>query len=1051
MLDVAAALQQVASLGSLVADDATERLTRTAIDFEAPHELAIEGGTRVVRGFVARGARARFGSDLIRTHDAPFIGRKVDLAILAGVFDKTLESNAAQLVMVVGEPGIGKSRIVAELFSLVDDRPELVIWRQGRCLPYGEGVAFWALGEVLKAHAGIYESDDPAAVHAKLEMVLPDGAEREWLRQRLLPLLGLEASSLAEREELFAAWRTFWEQVAERSPTVLVFEDLHWADPAMVAFVEHLAGYAEGVPLLVVGTTRPELYDNYPGFGQTLRNAHAVRLQPLSQQDTARLVSALLETALIPAELQGPILERSEGNPLYVQEFIRLLKDRGLLVRKGSSWELASDAEIPFPDSLQALITARLDTLSPEHRGMLSDAAVIGKTFWAGAVAAIGNLPEADVRVGLRELSHRGLVRPVRRASMEGESEYVFGHVLVRDVAYAQLARRSRAARHSAAASWIESKASERLEDVADVLAHHYVTALELAQATAQPELAEELEAPALRYLTLAGETALGLDTAAALTAFERALRFTPAGHPARPRALARFGEAAREAGHPSQAATALEEAVTAFRSEGNVASAAQVIATLSSVYECLNDPRAYAMGGEALAMLEALPPGPQLVEALCLAAGDEVNADDLEAAHALTERALDITTDLGLPRPSLALSLRGFCRCLRGDARGVADLRLAVRVAIEAGEARRAALAYNNLGVIVSAYEGPTAALEVLGEGLQFAESRGLTEMALAIRTSSLSALMEAGELDQVLALAAGLAEEAALAGDEFDLMEIRALEVSALAQQGRPAQAADYLDSLVPNVRRLGRRDRVITALGPAALVLAALEETDAATVMLAEVEAAFAAGGYSDSIPSGLPMIVRTAVAIGQVELAERLARRSSLGIPYAEHALVAARAALAEAHGQVEAAATGYAEAAARWEGFGGRSEQAMALLGWGRCLLRLAEPARAAAVLQDAREILASCGMRPALDEADSLLAEASALSSWCPDHHKTSPEWLGRLGGAASTAQGGDYRADTSSTPSGSGSGSPGIGPGSASSSSTARTSAGKAVGWVSR
>ena len=174
--------------------------------------------------------RARFGSDLTRTHTSPFIGREIDLALLKGIFDKAVASESVQLVTVVGEPGLGKSRIVAELFGYIDARHELVTWRQGRCLPYGEGITFWALGEIVKAHAGILESDDPATATAKLDIVLPEGEERAWFRQRLLPLLGIEASSSAEREELFTAWRRWLELIAEDDPTVLVFEDLHWAD-----------------------------------------------------------------------------------------------------------------------------------------------------------------------------------------------------------------------------------------------------------------------------------------------------------------------------------------------------------------------------------------------------------------------------------------------------------------------------------------------------------------------------------------------------------------------------------------------------------------------------------------------------------------------------------------------------------------------------------------------------------------------------------------------------------------------------------------------------
>ena len=248
---------------------------------------------------------------------------------------------------------------------------------------------------------------------------------------------------------------------------------------------------------------------------------------------------------MIPAELQQPILDRAGGNPLYAEEFVRLLRDKDLLVKKGASWELREGAEVPFPDSVQALIAARLDTLPADTKSMLADAAVIGKVFWAGAIAAMGERDLTTVTDTLRELSRKELVRPARRSSIEGEAEYAFWHILARDVAYGQLPRASRASRHVAAATWIESRAPERVEDLADVLAYHYATALELARAAGQTEQASELEAPALKFLSLAGERALGLDTAAALANLERALALAPPGHPERPEALVRFGEAA--------------------------------------------------------------------------------------------------------------------------------------------------------------------------------------------------------------------------------------------------------------------------------------------------------------------------------------------------------------------------------------------------------------------------------------------------------------------------------------------------------------------------
>ena len=360
------------------------------------------------------------------------------------------------------------------------------------------------------------------------------GSEREWFRQRLLPLLGIEATSPAEREELFTAWRRFFEHVAELDPMVLVFEDLHWADPALLAFLEHLADRAEGVPLLIVGTARPELFHHHPDYANGLRNIHFD--QPGSvdgDRNDQPGCAGCWTPRVVPVELQTPILDRAGGNPLYAEEFIRLIKDKSCSFRQASAWVLTEDAEIPFPDSVQALIAARLDTLPVERKALLADAAVVGKVFWAGAVAAMGNLAEVDVVDILHELSRRA-VRPSRRSTMEGEAEYASGTCWP----VTSPTARSRAPPAQPATSppltWIESKTPDRLEDLADVLAYHYTAALDLATAAGQTDLTD-LQDSALRFLILAGERALGLNTAAALDAFERALALTPTGHPVRP------------------------------------------------------------------------------------------------------------------------------------------------------------------------------------------------------------------------------------------------------------------------------------------------------------------------------------------------------------------------------------------------------------------------------------------------------------------------------------------------------------------------------------
>lgn len=807
---------------------------------------------------------------------------------------------------------------------------------------------------------------------------MPDGEERAWFRQRLVPLLGLEASSQAERGELFTAWRRWLELVAEADPTVLVFEDLHWADDAMLSFLEHLADRAEGVPLVVVGTARPELYEQHPDYAAGLRNANTVNLAPLSEAETARLVSALLDASVIAVELQQPILDRAGGNPLYAEEFVRLLRDKDLLERKGSSWELREGAEVPFPDSVRALIAARLDTLTPDAKSLLADAAVVGKVFWAGAVAAMGDRDPDSVVDGLRDLSRKELVRPARRSSMQGEAEYAFWHILTRDVAYNQLPRTERATRHIAAAAWIESQAPDRAEDHADVLAYHYATALDLAKAAGQTEQVATLEDRARRFLTLAGERALGLDAKAALTNLERALALTPNGHPDRADVLVSFAEAVQHAARLGEAKDALEEAILALHQRGDLQAQAHAMNRLSIVLFTLGDLRWTELAAEAFALVEPLAPGPALVEALGAAAGSEMLQGRHDAAINLADRALTLADELGLPRPARALGARGSSRADIGDPAGIDDMREAIRLATQAGQGAAVAITYNNLGIGLGAFEGPQAALAELRSGIVYAGARGLTEMADFATTSTISPLLDAGQLDEALTLGTTLAEH--LHDDQIALVEVRSVEARIHTLRGHATHAADYLDWLETTSRNAGNAEALVFGLGAAAITHTALANTKHAAELLTELTAApnTRDNAYYAAL---LPALVRTAITTGQPSTAQSLTSDYQPRTPYAHHALVAATAALTEARGEHQAAADRYADAARRWGQFGVIPEHAYALQGHGRCLINLGQPLEATPILRKAREIFDQLGAVPTLAETDTLLQQAVALSS----------------------------------------------------------------------
>ena len=344
---------------------------------------------------------ARFGSDVIRSMTTPLVGRELDFTLLRGTFDKAAGDRSAQLVTVVGEPGVGKC---ASWRSCSPTSTPCTSWSPGgraAACPTGKGSRSgrWARSEGARRDLRVR----PAEVATeKLEAILPESEDRPWLRARLLPLLGIEPAPAAQ-EEPFTAWRRFLEAVAERAPAVLVFEDVHWADDALLDFVEHLADWARGVPLLFICTARPELYETRPAWGAGLANQTAIHLSPLSDDDTARLVSALLERAVLPAETERLLLERAGGNPLYAEEFVRMLRDRGLL---GESVPGTRGGSVP--DSLQALIAARLDTLSQDRKALLQDAAVMGKVFWAGSVCGDGRPRSGRSRAGIARAGAQG-------------------------------------------------------------------------------------------------------------------------------------------------------------------------------------------------------------------------------------------------------------------------------------------------------------------------------------------------------------------------------------------------------------------------------------------------------------------------------------------------------------------------------------------------------------------------------------------------------------------------------------------------------------------
>ena len=511
VVNTAARLQAAAPVNGILVDETTCRATAQAISYGDHDPVEAKGKAVPIKVREALEARSRMGVDLARRAGGPLVGREKEIDLLRAALTRARQEQAPQLVTLVGVPGIGKTRLVAELFADIENDPDLIYWRQGRCLPYGEGVTYWALSEMVKAQAGILDSDTEEEVEQKLKAsiveVLPAASDAAWVEGHLRPLVGLAEAIPASgdrRAEAYAAWRRFFEALAEQRPLVLVFDDLHWADESLLDFVDHLVDWATGVPLLVVCTARPELLSRRPGWGGGKPNAATISLSPLSSDETARLVHALLERAVLPAEVQATLIERAGGNPLYAEEFARMVG------------EVGEQSELRLPESVQGIIAARLDALPLEEKLLLQDAAVVGKVFWLGTMERIGDRERSSAEQLLHALERKEFVRRERRSSVGDESQYAFRHILVRDVAYSQIPRSARADKHRGAAAWIE--ALGRPDDNAEMLAHHYLSALEFAAAAG-----EELPGVADRArvaLRAAGDRAFALSSFASAAQF---------------------------------------------------------------------------------------------------------------------------------------------------------------------------------------------------------------------------------------------------------------------------------------------------------------------------------------------------------------------------------------------------------------------------------------------------------------------------------------------------------------------------------------------------
>ena len=688
-------LAEAAPVDGIFVDESTYGATQHAIDYRSADPVQAKGKAMPLRVWEAVGASARLG-DVLRPA-VPLVGRREELDLLVRAFER-----APHLVNVVGVPGIGKSRLIAELASALDAVDATVCWRRGRSLSYGEETPFWALAEIVKAHAGILRTDDPDTTEKKLrhavQLALADAAEAEWLEGHLRPLVGLVGEDRIRsdgRHEAFAAWRRFFEALAQREPLVLVFEDIHWADEGLLEFVDHLAASVSSVPLLVLCTARPAIFERHPGWGGGQPNSTLISLGPLSDEDTAELVGATLpDRVQLPEEVEAAVLTRAEGNPLYAEEYARMLVDRGFLGSHG--WELERPSELPLPESVHGLIAARLDALPTEEKGLLQDAAVFGRVFSLGALASMTGWPRYTIDERLALLEHKQLVRREDVPAAAGQIMYAFHHALVRDVAYAQIPRARRADKHRRAASWIETLKSER-QDLDEMLAHHYHSALAFAQAAGQDTT--ELVQRTRVALWDAGERALALNSFEPAAWFlEAALALWPAEDDARPRLLFAYAKSLFHRGGTGAAELSAARDGLLEIEEREQAAEAEIMLAYLALWHRGDHDKAFAHLERAQALVRDVRASRAKAYVLSSVAHFLGLADEPERAIEVAGQALALADELTLDDVR-ARSLRtiGWLRATRGDAAGFADLEKSIEIS-RASNSPEFAVAYVNL-----------------------------------------------------------------------------------------------------------------------------------------------------------------------------------------------------------------------------------------------------------------------------------------------------------------------------------------------------------------
>jgi class 3 adenylate cyclase/tetratricopeptide (TPR) repeat protein len=791
LVNTASRLQSAAPPGAVLVGESTHRSAVSAIAFEEAGEQVLRGKVAPVRAWRALRVVAEVGGrNRSESLEAPFVGRDEELRQLKDRFHGTSRERRAGLVSVIGAAGVGKSRLAWEFLKYVDGLLEVVYWHDGRSPAYGERITFWALGEMVRARAGLLESDEPATTREKVAATVrehvSDADERRWIERALLVLLGVESGM--SPQELFPAWRTFFERLAASAPVIMVFEDLHWADSGTIEFVDHLLEWSRNAPIFVLTLARPELLERHPGWGAAKRTFTSLLLEPLPEPAMRQLLAGLAPN--LPDAAVREILRRADGIPLYAVETIRMLVAEGRLEPAGDAYAPVGElTNLAVPETLTALIAARLDALGPADRAVLQDAAVLGQSFTPAALAAISGVSEGALEARLRALVRRELLRIEADPRSPERGQYAFVQSLVREVAYNMLARDDRRSRHVAAARYFESLGSDEL---ASALAGHYLAAH--ANATL-PEEADALAAQARLALRAAAARARALGAHAQAAEFlNQALSVTH-----EPEEQAALLESAVEAAlglrDTDTAQRHATRAVELRRTLGAAGPLAHAVALLGSArIEAYDTSAAIAVLEPARRELSDAGPAAaemtaQLARALFLRGNNSEALPLIDEVLVVAERnrLFPLLADTLVSKGSAFLDLG---RGVEGTAVLEAGQRLAEREGL-VSTALRAALN----GSFFLGTRDPRAAFELGSAGIEYAERMGLPFHLFDILANVGMAALRLGRWSW-----ASERCESALASERLPPTEHAfLLEVTALidALRGRP-QAAERLTEL-------------------------------------------------------------------------------------------------------------------------------------------------------------------------------------------------------------------------------------------------------------